>query len=146
MSTPPLANTITLGARDLAAQRDFYRKLGWPQVFDSEDFIVFELRGVLLALFPLDKLAADAHAIPAADGDGIRCAVIINADEPSEVDEIVERARQSGATVTKEPVEAEFFTGRDAYFTDPEGNFWEVAWAPDDNPVAIAARRAAGLA
>lgn len=146
MPTAPLANTITLGARDLAAQRDFYRKLGWPQVFDSEDFIVFELRGVLLALFPLDKLAADAHAIPAVDGEGIRCAVIINADEPSEVGEIVERARRSGATITKEPVEAEFFTGRDAYFTDPEGNFWEVAWAPADNPVAVAARRAAGLA
>ncbi len=34
------------------------------------------------------------------------------------------------ATVTKEPVDADFFEGRDAYFRDPEGNYWEIAWAP----------------
>ena len=72
--------------------------------------------------------------------------MIINVDEPGDVDELTARARRAGATVTKEPVEAEFFTGRDAYFCDPEGNFWEVAWAPPDNPVVVAARRAAGLA
>lgn len=141
----PLANTITLGVRDFASQRDFYRNLGWSQAFDSEDFVVFELRGALLALFPLGKLAADANSQPEVPGGGIRSSVIIQVAEPSEVDEIVERARQSGARVTKEPVEAEFFTGRDAYFADPEDNFWEVAWAPHDNPVVIAARRAAGI-
>ena len=36
--------------------------------------------------------------------------------------------------------------GRDAYFADPEGNYWEVAWAAEDNPVTAAARRAAGIA
>ena len=48
----PLANLITLGARDLPALRDFYRALGWPQVMDGEDFVAFELRGIVLALFP----------------------------------------------------------------------------------------------
>ena len=118
----------------------------WSQAFDSDDFVVFELRGVLLALFPLDKLAADAHSSPGAAETGIRCSVIMNVERPDQVDEIIERARQAGARITKEPVEAEFFTGRDAYFADPEDNYWEVAWAPDDNPVLIAARRAAGLA
>ena len=60
----PLANMITLGVSDFDAQRGFYRALGWPQAFDSEDFTVFELRGALLALFPVDKLAADAHTRP----------------------------------------------------------------------------------
>lgn len=141
----PLANIITLGVRDFHAQREFYRRLGWSQPFDSDDFTVFELRGILLALFPVDKLAVDARTTPGPDHAGIRFSVIISVDEPSEVDTIVERARAAGATVTKEPVEAEFFTGRDAYFSDPEGNFWEVAWAPGDNPVSVAARRAAGL-
>lgn len=144
MLTAPLANMITLGVRNFVGQRDFYRSLGWSQMFDSEDFAVFELRGALLALFPLDKLAADAKSHPEESGGGIRCSVIINVDEPAQVDEIVERARRSGARITKEPVEAEFFTGRDAYFADPEDNFWEVAWAPRDNPVVIAAHRAAG--
>lgn len=145
-SSAPLANTVTLGVRDFAAQREFYRRLGWPEAFDSEDFTVFELRGALLALFPIEKLAIDAHTEPQESHGGIRSAIIIGVDEADAVDEIVECARRAGATVTKEPVDAEFFTGRDAYFADPEGNFWEVAWAPPDNPVAIAARRAAGLA
>jgi hypothetical protein len=29
-TSPPLANLITLGARDLPALRKFYRTLGWP--------------------------------------------------------------------------------------------------------------------
>jgi len=51
----------------------------------------------------------------------------------------------AGGTMTKSPIAAEFFDGRDAYFCDPEGNFWEIAYAPADNPVAVASRRAAGL-
>ena len=140
----PLANIITLGVTDWDAERDFYRRLGWPQVFDGEDFAVFELRGALLALFPIEKLATDARARPSVGNGGIRFSVIISVDEPHEVDRMVEQARTAGATVTKEPVEAEFFAGRDAYFADPEGNFWEVAWAPADNLVAVAAHRAAG--
>jgi predicted lactoylglutathione lyase len=145
MADAPLANTITFGVRDFDAERNFYRALGWQQALDSDDFAVFELRGALLALFPVDKLAADAHTDPDLGRGGIRCNVIVQVDEPSQVDELVGRARDAGATVTKEPMDAEFFTGRDAYFCDPEGNFWEVAWAPPDNPVVVAARRAAGI-
>lgn len=144
-SSAPLANTITLGVTDFDAERQFYRRLGWPQAFDSDDFAVFELRGTLLALFPVDKLAVDGRVPPEVGTGGIRFSVIINVDEPHEVDELTDQARRAGATISKEPVEAEFFTGRDAYFADPEGNFWEVAWAPPDNPVAVAARRAAGI-
>lgn len=143
---PPLANTVTLGVRDFDAQRNFYRRLGWPQAFDSDDFAVFELRGAVLALFPVDKLAADSRAQPELGGGGIRFNIIISVDSPEEVDELADRARRAGGTLTKEPVDAEFFVGRDAYFSDPEGNYWEIAWAPPDNPVVAAARRAAGIA
>jgi predicted lactoylglutathione lyase len=52
----------------------------------------------------------------------------------------------AGARVTKEPLDAEFFTGRSAYLRDPEENYFEIVWAEmPDNPVVIAARRAAGL-
>jgi uncharacterized protein len=142
---PPLANIVTLGVRDFGGQRDFYRRLGWPQVLDSDDFAVFELRGALLALFPVDKLASDSGAEPGISDGGIRFSIIISADGPEQVDELADRVRQAGGTVTKEPVDAEFFTGRDAYFADLEGNYWEIAWASADNPVTAAARRAAGL-
>jgi uncharacterized protein len=142
---PPLANTVTLGVRDFDAQRNFYRRLGWPQAFDSDDFAVFELRGAVLALFPVGKLAADSRAQPELGGGGIRFNIIISVDSPEEVDELADRARRAGGTLTKEPVDAEFFVGRDAYFSDPEGNYWEIAWAPPDNPVVAASRRAAGI-
>jgi len=141
----PLANIVTLGVQDFDSQRAFYRRLGWPQVLDSEDFAVFELRGALLALFPVDKLAADARAEPEVGRGGIRFSIIISVDDPGEVDELADRMRAAGATPTKPPTDAEFFEGRDAYFTDPEGNYWEIAWAGGDNPVVAAARRAAGL-
>ena len=44
MSTSvPLANLITLGARDLPALRNFYRALGWPQIMDDGAFAAFEI-------------------------------------------------------------------------------------------------------
>jgi predicted lactoylglutathione lyase len=141
----PLANMITLGTRDFDAQRAFYARLGWPLAFDSDDFAVFELRGILLALFPLEKLAADCGAAPDLEPRGIRCSIVITVDEPDAVDALAMRARDAGATITKEPRSGEFFDGRDAYFTDPEGNFWEIAWAAPGNPVVAAGRRAAGL-
>ncbi|HEX6500732.1 MAG TPA: VOC family protein [Micromonosporaceae bacterium] len=143
---PPLANTITLGVTDFARQRRFYLDLGWSLVFDGEDFAAFELRGAVLALFPVDKLGADGHAAPDPGRGGIRFSIIVNVDTPEGVDQIVERASRAGARITKAPTDAEFFEGRSAYFADPEDNYWEVAWAPPDNPVVVAARRAAGLA
>jgi len=145
MESLPLANVITLGVRDFDRECAFYEQLGWPVVFRDGNFIAFELRGAVLALFPIDQLAADAHSTPEPGSGGIRSSVIITADGPEDVDAIVERARAAGAKVTKAPMAAEFFDGRDAYFADPEGNYWEVAWTPADNPVSAAARRAAGL-
>jgi predicted lactoylglutathione lyase len=142
----PLGNIITLGVQNFEGQRDFYRRLGLPQAFDSDDFAVFELRGALVALFPVDKLAADSQAQPEPGRGGIRFSIIITVDAPEEVDAFAERAQQAGARLTKPPTDAEFFTGRDAYFADPEGNYWEIAWAAADNPVSVAARRAAGIA
>ena len=140
---PPLANMITLGVQDLARERDFYQRLGWPVVFDTDDFVVFELRGAVLALFPRDQLARDAHAQPAPLGTGIASSVIITVEQPEDVGELAARAQAAGATLTKEPTDAEFFDGRDAYFADPEGNYWEIAWARGTNPVVAAVRRAA---
>src|SRR6266550_2304273 len=100
----PLANIITLGVRDFAGEREFYRRLGWPHAFDSDSFTVFELRGALLALFGIDQLGTDARATPEPGHGGIRSSVIITADRPEDVDALVRRAREAGGTVTKEPM------------------------------------------
>jgi predicted lactoylglutathione lyase len=114
-------------------------------VFDSDDFVVFELRGVVFALFPVDKLAVDSRARPDRARGGVRFAVTISVEAPEHVDELADQVRRAGGTITKPPVDAEFFEGRDAYFCDPEGNYWEIAYAPPDNPVVVASRRAAGI-
>ena len=141
--TAPLANVITIGAYDLQTLRAFYLRLGWPQVVDQDDFAAFELRGAVLALFPVDKLAADGRSEPERGHGGIRFTIGVIVDRPEEVDALARLARESGGRVTKEPVDAEFFEGRSAYVADPEGNYWEIAWAPPENPIVAAARRAA---
>lgn len=141
---PPLANVITLGVRDLPRLREFYRRLGWTTVIEKDDYAAFELRGAVLALFPLEQLAADGRAEGGGEGGGIRFTIGIMADRREEVDRLCETVRAAGGRITKPPMDAEFFIGRSAYFADPEGNYWEIAWAPDDNPVIAAARRAAG--
>jgi uncharacterized protein len=141
----PLANITTFGVQDLMRERDFYGELGWPVVFETDDFVVFELGGALLALFPLDKLAADSRADAEPRHGGIRSSIIMTVEAPEEVDKLADRVQRAGGTLTKSPTDAEFFVGRDAYFADPEGNYWEVSYAPSDNPVVVAARRAANM-
>lgn len=143
--TAPLANVFTLGARDLAAQIRFYRALGFDPVFESADFIAFELRGSVLCLFPVDQLAADARSEPEPRGAGIRFAIGILVDSPEDVDTTAELVRRAGGTITKEPVDAEFFEGRSCYFADPESNYFEIVWSNPQNPVLLAAQRAAGV-
>jgi uncharacterized protein len=139
----PLANVmITLGARDLSGLREFYRRVGWEQVIDEDDFAAFDVRGVVLALFPVEQLARDGRGDPELGSGGIRFTIGIMVDSAEEVDELTDRLRRSGAQVTKEPVDAEFFTGRSAYVSDPEGNYLEIAWAGSDNP--ITSRRIGG--
>lgn len=138
----PLANVITLGALDMPRLRAFYGALEWPQIVDEENFAAFELRGAVLALFPRAKLAADGRVDPTPDV-GCRFTIGLMTDTREEVDVVVDLMRAAGAVVTKAAEDAEFFEGRSAYVSDPEGNFWEVAWAPHDNPIVAAARRAA---
>jgi uncharacterized protein len=145
MKNLPLANIVTLGVRDFAVERAFYKRLGWPLTFDSDEFTVFELRGLLLALFPIGQLAKDARVEPRESRNGILFSIIVNAEKREDVDAMVRLFRDAGGKVSKEPTDAEFFDGRSAYVADPEGNFWEIAWAAPGNSVVEAARRAAGL-
>ncbi|HEY9303720.1 MAG TPA: VOC family protein [Mycobacterium sp.] len=135
MSTPLADVMITLGARDLPRLRDFYRRLGWPTIVDDGEFVAFEVRGVVLALFPIAELARDGIAEPDFGSGGIRFTVGIMVDAADEVDALTEQMRSAGARVTKEPVDAEFFAGRSAYLCDPEDNYFEIAWAEPNNPI-----------
>jgi predicted lactoylglutathione lyase len=143
-AVPARASVITVGAHDFAALRDFYRALGWPLAEDLEDYAAFALRGAEFAVFPRPKLAHDAQAEPAGPERGLRFTISMIVDRPEQVDVTIDAVRKAGGRITKEPVDGQFFVGRSAYFADPEDNYWEVAWAPDDNAVVAATRRGAG--
>jgi catechol 2,3-dioxygenase-like lactoylglutathione lyase family enzyme len=126
---PPRLSVVTLGARDMSRLRRFYSGLGWSQVPGSDDdWAGFLLGGVLLALYPLDDLAAEAAPdLPARAGfSGVTLAC--NVDSEEQVDEAFTAAVAVGATPIAEPVGRDW-GGRSAYVADPEGNRWEIAWA-----------------
>jgi catechol 2,3-dioxygenase-like lactoylglutathione lyase family enzyme len=141
---PPRLTVLTIGARDLPSLRDFYTSLGWPLVVDLEDFAAFQTQGAVFTLYALDKLAADANAEAPTIRSFTGATLAVNVDDRSQVDEAMDAARSAGAQVVKEPVDMEW-GGRSGYFTDPEGNYWEVAWVPPDTKVAQAIRTAGNL-
>ncbi|MFF0316355.1 VOC family protein [Micromonospora sp. NPDC005252] len=127
---PSRLSVVTLGVRDMGSLRSFYRSLGWPELSASDDgWSAFLLGGVLLALYPLPDLAAEAApgvAGPAGGWSGVTLAC--NVDDRAEVDKAFAAAVAMGATVVAEPTDRPW-GGRSAYIADPEGNRWEIAWA-----------------
>jgi uncharacterized protein len=126
---PASVHSVTLGAHDLPALRDFYERLGWRLAIAVDDFAAFETAGAVLTLWPLDRLAADGQVptpAPTTEMRGVTLGIIV--DEEHQVDEAIEAARRAGARITKEPTAPAEFQGRNAHFADPEGNLWEVVW------------------
>ncbi len=131
MVIPARMTVVTLGVQDMPAMRGFYRNLGWREENTSSDeFASFLLDGAILALFPFEKLAQDGR-VPSSDvGTAFRgITLAVNVETKELVDSTIEELRVKGAAITKEPEDASW-GGRSAYFADPEGNLWEVVWAP----------------
>src|SRR5688572_10641754 len=105
---------ITLGVRDISRARRFYEDLGWSgQKVDETVF--FQAGGQAVVLWGRDKLAADSGV----DDDG-RCsfsgiALAHNVRSPGEVDDLLRRAADAGARVTKQPAST-FYGGYAACF------------------------------
>jgi catechol 2,3-dioxygenase-like lactoylglutathione lyase family enzyme len=130
MTTIPARLTVvTLGTRDMNAMRSFYRALGWPENSASdEEFAAFHLGGVLLALFPLSHLAAEAAPGVGDPSGWSGVTLACNVDSRDQVDTVFSAFLAAGATAVAEPVDRPW-GGRSAYVADPENNRWEIAWA-----------------
>lgn len=108
--------------------RRFYVGLGWSEVPGSDDnWSGFLLGGVLLALYPLDALAAEAAPDLPSTAGFAGMTLACNVDSEDQVDAVFAAAVAAGATPVAEPVTRDW-GGRSAYFADPEGNRWEIAW------------------
>jgi catechol 2,3-dioxygenase-like lactoylglutathione lyase family enzyme len=121
---------VTLGVRDFELSKKFYTEtLGWKAASPSQgDTAFFQASGVVLALYPREKLAEDALISPEGDGfSGITLAY--NTHSESEVNEIIDDLRSKGVKILKEPQKV-FWGGYSSYFADPDGYCWEVAYNP----------------
>ena len=126
----PHISLITLGVSDLARSTTFYRDgLGLPSEGDFEGVTFFKLRGTWLSLFARGELAKDAGVSDAGNGFG-GFTLAHNVGSKEEVEAVLEQARNSGATILK-PAQDAFWGGYHAYFSDPDGFIWEIAWNPD---------------
>lgn len=129
----PRISIITLGVTNFPASFRFYRDgLGFKTKAKEADGIAwFETSsGVLLGLYPLDKLAEDIGP-DVKPTKGAFCGITLahNVRKKEEVAELLAFAAKAGATIVK-PAQDVFWGGHAGYFTDPDGYHWEVAWNP----------------
>lgn len=127
---PPRLSVVTLGTRDMVVLRSFYRSLGWPELpGGDDDWSAFLLGGVVLALYPMPELAAEAAPdTPEPVGGWSGVTLACNVDSREDVDRAFAAAVAAGARVVAEPTDRPW-GGRSGYVADPEGNRWEIAWA-----------------
>jgi hypothetical protein len=127
---PARLSIVTLGARNMGVLRSFYRGLGWPELPNGDDaWTGFLLGGVLLALFPLGDLTAEAApGSPDPTGwSGVTLACAVSARD--EVDATFAAVVAAGATPVADATDRSW-GGRSAFIADPEGNRWEITWSP----------------
>jgi len=130
--TIPRMTVITLGVADLERATDFYRKIfSTPPLTQYEGVTFIPLPGVWLSLYPLEKLAEDiGQPLTLLAANSFRgFTLAYNARSKEEIGEIFSRAAAAGAAIAKVPQDT-FWGGHSGYFSDPDGNYWEVAWGP----------------
>lgn len=132
MGVPQRLTFVTLGARSVTKLRHFYRDIGWTENDGvSDTFASFDCGSVKLALYPVDLLhaeaAGDAEMPKPGTWNGI--ALAVNFADRAQVRAAWATAVEAGATPVAEPIDREW-GGYSGYIADPEGNRWELAWAP----------------
>ena len=125
---------VTLGVADINEAKRFYVEgLGWDIALEVPGDIIFVQvnHGLLLAFYGAHALEADvqptAPAVPADEPPPMSLAQVVATED--EVVAVCERARAAGATVLKEPQQADF-GGFHCYFADPSGFRWEISTNP----------------
>ena len=125
-------SVVSIGTRDIDQLTEFYESLGWKTDFATDGFALINLAGAPLALYSLDHLAVELGTTAEAIDDGGaygRHIPGVLLDSPDEVDVVHREIEKSGAQLRTKPA-IQPWGVRNFYFTDPEGNLWEVAHMP----------------
>lgn len=125
---------LMMPAGDIAKLRAFYVDgLGWttwgPEMPGS---LLLRAGTVVLVFVPRDYLAAES-GIDLSETSRALNAVFVA--EKTDVDAQIARAVAAGASVTS-PIRNRDGGLYSGYFTDPEGNGWEIVWSPVMRPAA----------
>jgi catechol 2,3-dioxygenase-like lactoylglutathione lyase family enzyme len=120
---------VTLGVRDLAASRAFYRRLGWQESLPSNEHVAFfQCGGLAFVLWERDALVEDAGVTGPGQGFA-NISLAHNVRSKAAVDATLAEAARASARILK-PGATTFYGGYAGYFADPDGFAWEVAWNP----------------
>jgi uncharacterized protein len=128
----PRITIITLGVTDLPRAIRFYRDgLGFPSDAKDDAAIAFFMTsGVRLALYPKKALAEDISNNIELSSKGFGGITLAhNVEKKEDVAEVLALAEKAGGKIVK-PGQDVFWGGHSGYFTDLDGYYWEVAWAP----------------
>jgi predicted lactoylglutathione lyase len=123
---------VTLGVSDLARSARFYEALGLElyKSASSDEVAFFAAGGVMLALYPWDKLAEDAEAPVEPRPSAFRGITLAwNCGSAEQVDSAFARALVAGGRALKHP-QRTFWGGYSGYFADLDEHPWEVVHAP----------------
>ena len=116
-------SSIALGVAEVARSRQFYEDgLGWKCGGTETGIALYQVGGMVLALFSRAALAADANLESEGTGFG-GIALAYNVGSVEEVDAVLVEAKAAGATILKAAEDA-FWGGYAGYFADPDGHPW----------------------
>ncbi len=125
---PAAISCVTIPVDDLSKAVAFYKNgLGLSTEEQDEDHASFELDGVYLVLLNRSDLGVyveDLSLRPAAKGQS---GVILSyfTESRGEVDAVLAKVKGAGANVTAAEDDEGSYSG---YFTDLDGNVWEVLY------------------
>ena len=103
--------------------------MGWQTHAASKpNMPIFDIGGLFFALYDRADLA-DYTGVSGFSQGNASVTLSHNVRGPDDVDQILERAIENGATQTRPPGKADW-GGHIGVFADFDGHLWEIVWNP----------------
>ena len=130
MSLEPLRNLTDIGlfVSDMERALAFYGEtLGFDLKRRDIGFAEFQTNGVGLALWEVSDVT-QALALAETPRQGLSAMVAVRVETADAVDALYDELAAKGVTMVQAPT-THAWNARTTYFSDPDGNLWEVyAW------------------
>jgi predicted lactoylglutathione lyase len=126
---------VNLPVKDLTTSVDFFIKLGFstnPQ-FSDENAACVVISDDIYAMLLVEPFFKTFTKKDIADATKVTEAIVcLGVESRQRVDELANKALESGGSPVKDPIDQGFMYGRS--FQDVDGHLWEVMWM---DPAAV---------